>query len=96
MMSRRKPLAAAVAVTAALVLAAPVASAGTAKTAPAKSTKTAPTARQSPFPFPLPGGGGICGLLVGQLAFANFIGNPILVNLLGLVQQVQGCSGAAS
>jgi hypothetical protein len=87
-MSRRKPLAAAAAIMAALALAAPVASASPAKSTP-KRTKPATSAR----PFPPSPNLLLCRLLARQYEFAVAIGNPILANLIARTSNLQGCSG---
>jgi hypothetical protein len=91
-MSRRKPLAAAAAVMAALALTAPVASASTAKSTPKRTPKRTKSATAT-RPFP-PGPNLIlCGLLAQQYEFAVAIGNPILANLIVRTSNLQGCSG---
>jgi hypothetical protein len=86
-MSRRKPLAALAAVTAALALAVPAASASAATTVPTASIGVS--------------GGGLvagslpCQLLVGQLQFAEQTGNTVYANVIANVLLYSGCGGAA-
>jgi peptidoglycan/LPS O-acetylase OafA/YrhL len=79
-MSRRKPLAALAAVTAALALAVPAASAGAA-TFPTTVAYTPPVY--------------LCSLLVFQLRAAEATGNTLMANLLGQTLMDVGCGGAA-
>jgi hypothetical protein len=88
-MSRRKPMAALAAVTAALAVAVPAASAS-----------AAPTERTvSPRVFVTPnlfGSGSLyCDVLVGELRLAAATGNIWLENGLGSVLLYSGCGGAA-
>lgn len=88
-MSRGKPLAALAAVTSALALAVPAASASAATTAPAVRTTSIGIGGHL-----LPGSLR-CGILVGELRFAALSGNALWVNYLGRVLQYSGCGGAA-
>jgi hypothetical protein len=83
-MSRRKPLAALAAVTAALAFAVPTASASAATTVPV------PTAS-----IGLASGSLTCQLLVDQLRFAQLTGNPLWADSIARVLQYSGCGGAA-
>jgi hypothetical protein len=87
-MSRRKPLAALAAVTAALAVAVPAANASAATTAPVRT------------PYIGLGGGLVagslpCQILVDQLRFAATTGNVPAENFLGEVFVYSGCGGAA-
>jgi hypothetical protein len=88
-MSRRKPLAALAAITAALAVAVPAASANAATPAPAVRTASIGV------------GGGLvagslpCQFLVSQLRFASLTGNVPAENFLGEVFVYSGCGGAA-
>jgi hypothetical protein len=84
-MSRRKPLAALAAVTAALALVVPVASAAT--TAPAVPTTSIGVGL---VPGSLP-----CQILIGQIQFALLSGNMLWANLVSNVFVYSGCGGAA-
>jgi peptidoglycan/LPS O-acetylase OafA/YrhL len=79
-MSRRKPLAALAAVTAALAIAVPTATASAA-TFPTPIAYTPPTY--------------LCSLLVWQLRAAEATGNTLMANLLGQTLMDVGCGGAA-
>jgi ABC-type sugar transport system substrate-binding protein len=83
-MSHRKLLAALAAITAALALAVPLASASAATTAPAL-----PTVAVAPPPP-------ICVLLQQQIRFATQTGNTLLANLLSRVFVLMRCSGPAT
>jgi hypothetical protein len=88
-MSRRKPLAALAAVTAALALAVPAASASTVKPAPA--ARTAPIivgGRLVPGSLP-------CWILVRHIQAALLTGNTVWANFLSNVFIYSGCGGAA-
>jgi hypothetical protein len=87
-MSRRKPLAALAAVTAALALAVPVASASAATTVPARATSIGVGASLAP-------GALECQILVGQLRFAQLTGNTVYANVVANVLLYSGCGGAA-
>ena len=87
-MSRRKPLAALAAVTAALALALPAASAGAATTAPATRVFIGAGGL-------LPSGSFPCQILVGQIRFALLTGNAPFANVLSNVFIYSGCGGAA-
>jgi hypothetical protein len=84
-MSRRKPLATLAAVTAALALAVPAASASAATTAPAVRTAS----------VGLDSGSLTCQLLVDQLRFAEMTGNTLWANSIANVLFYSGCGGAA-
>jgi hypothetical protein len=88
-MSRRKPLAALAAVTAALALAVPAMSASAATPAPAVPTAS----------FGLGGlfvsGSLPCQLLVAQIRFALLSGNTVWANVVSNVFLYSGCGGAA-
>jgi hypothetical protein len=77
-MSRRNPLAALAAVTAALALVVPVAGASAATTAPAATAAVAPPSA-------------ICVLLQKQLRFATQTGNTVLAGLLSRVVVLMHC-----
>ena len=81
-MSRRKPLAALAAVTAALAVAVPTASASAATTAPARTAYFAP-------------GSLVCRILIQDIRWATMTGNIALDAVLGRVAQYSGCGGAA-
>jgi hypothetical protein len=85
----RKPLAALAAVTAALALAVPAASANAATFGPGP---VVPTAVVSPAYTP---SAALCSMLVFQLNGAELTGNPILVNAIGGTLMDLGCGGAA-
>jgi hypothetical protein len=87
--SRRKPLAALAAVTAALALAVPAASASAATTAPA--VRTASIGIGGGFDL----GSLYCRSLVGQLQAATLSGNTAWVSFLGYALFYGGCGGAA-
>jgi hypothetical protein len=76
-MSRRKPLSAVAAVTAALALVVPVASAGAATAAPAVRAAATPST--------------ICVLLQQQIHYEIQIGNTQLANLLSRIVVLMGC-----
>jgi hypothetical protein len=88
-MSRRKPLAALAAVTAALALAVPAASASAATTAPAVRPASIGVGGH------LVSGSLPCQLLVGQLRFAQASGNTFWANYVANVLLYSGCGGAA-
>jgi hypothetical protein len=96
-MSRRKPLAALAAVTAALALAVPAVSASAATTTPV--ARTAFIGVDGVFPFIVGGrlvpGSLPCQILIGKVRFALLLGNPALANLYSLVFIYSGCGGAA-
>jgi hypothetical protein len=88
-MSRRKPLAALAAVTAALALAVPAASASAATFGPGPAI---------PRPIVSPAytaSAALCSSLVYQLNFAELTANPILANAIGATLMDIGCGGAA-
>jgi hypothetical protein len=87
MMSKRKPLAALAAITAAVAVAVPTASAS------AATTERAVSPRQIGSAF---GAGSLfCDVLVGEIRFAAATGNIWLENGLGAVLLYSGCGGAA-
>jgi hypothetical protein len=88
-MSRRKPLAALAAVTAAFALAVPAASASAATFGPGHAI---PRPVMSPVYTP---SAALCGILVYQLNAAQLTGNPIFVNAIGATLMNVGCGGAA-
>ncbi|MCW3062981.1 MAG: hypothetical protein JWN32_153 [Solirubrobacterales bacterium] len=88
-MSQRKPLAALAAVTAALALVVPAASASAATTAPAVRTAAVGVGG------PLVAGSLPCQILVGQIRFAALSGNTVWENVLSNVFVYSGCGGAA-
>jgi hypothetical protein len=88
-MSRRKPLAALAAVTAALALAVPAANASAATSAPAVRTASIGV-RGGLVSGSLP-----CRILIGQLRFAELSGNTVWANVLSNVFVYSGCGGAA-
>jgi hypothetical protein len=88
-MSQRKPLAALAAVTAALALAVPTASASAATTAHGVSPQSIGLGGH------LVAGPLTCQLLVGQLRFAELSGNILWANSVARVLQFSGCGGAA-
>jgi hypothetical protein len=88
-MSRRKPLAGLAAVTAALALAVPAASASAATFGPGP---VVPRPVVSPVYTP---SAMLCSALVYQLNFAESAGNPILANAIGGTLMDLGCGGAA-
>jgi hypothetical protein len=88
-MSRRKPLAALAAVTAALAFAVPAASAGAATTAPAVRTASVGLGDG------LVSGSLPCQILVGQIRGALLSGNTVWANVLSTVFIYSGCGGAA-
>jgi hypothetical protein len=88
-MSRRKPLAALAAVTAALALAVSAGSASAATTAPAARTASiGVSAGLAPGSLP-------CVILVRQIQFALLVRNPLWANVLSNVFVYSGCGGAA-
>jgi hypothetical protein len=88
-MSRRKPLAAFAAVTAALALAVPAASASAATFGPGPVIPT-------PVVSPVSSASALlCSSLVFQLNAAELGGNPILANALAATLMDMGCGGAA-
>jgi hypothetical protein len=87
-MSRRKPLAALAAVTAALALAVPVAGASATTTAPAVPTAYGVGIR-------LPAGSLPCRIGISELVFATRTGNTLFANYIARVLQYSGCGGAA-
>jgi len=88
-MSQRKPLAALAAVTAALALVVPAASASAATRAPAVRTASIG------FGGGLVAGSLPCQILVDQIRFAALTGNVPAENFLGEVLVYSGCGGAA-
>jgi hypothetical protein len=88
-MSRRKPLTALAAVTAALALAVPVAGASASTTAPAARTASVG------FGFRLPAGSLPCRIGIRELQFAVRTGNTVFANYIARVLQYSGCGGAA-
>jgi hypothetical protein len=88
-MSRRKPLAALAAVTAAFAVALPAASAGAATTVPAVP------AASIGFGGLLVSGSLPCQILVGQIRFALQSGNTLWANVISNVFVYSGCGGAA-
>ena len=88
-MSHRKPLAAVAAVTAALALAVPAASASAATFGPGP---VVPRPIVSPVYTP---SAALCSMLVYQLRAAELTGNPILANAIGATLMDMGCGGAA-
>jgi hypothetical protein len=85
----RKPLAALAAVTAALALAVPAASASAATFGPGPAV---------PGPIVSPvytSSAALCSMLVFQLNAAELTGNPILANAIGGTLMDMGCGGAA-
>jgi hypothetical protein len=88
-MSRRKPLAALAAVTAALALAVPAVSASAATAAPAVPTSSIGVGGR------LVSGSLPCQILVGQIRFAVLSGNTVWANFLSNVFVYSGCGGAA-
>jgi hypothetical protein len=88
-MSHRKPLAALAAVTAALALAVPAASASAATFGPGP---VVPRPIVSPVYTP---SAALCSMLVFQLNVAERAGNPILANAIGATLMDVGCGGAA-
>jgi hypothetical protein len=89
MMSRRKPLAALAAVTAALALVVPTASANAATFGPGP---VVPRPVVSPVYTP---SAVLCSTLVYQLRAAELAGNPILANAIAGTLMDLGCGGAA-
>jgi hypothetical protein len=87
-MSRRKPLAALAAVTAALGLVVPTASAGAATIQPAVPSPIVSHVGYPPSPL-------LCNILVLQLQAAVRAGNPFLANALAKTLMYMGCGGAA-
>jgi hypothetical protein len=85
----RKPLAAVAAVTAALALAVPAASASAATFGPGPAI---PRPIVSPVYTP---SAALCSMLVFQLNAAELTGNPILANAIGATLMDMGCGGAA-
>ena len=85
-MSRRKPLAALAAVTAALALALPAANAGAEPT---------PAARVLIGTGLLPSGSPPCYFLINQVRFALLTGNTAAANFWSNVFLYSGCGGAA-
>jgi hypothetical protein len=88
-MSRRKPLAALAAVTAALALSVPPANASHAKTRPAVRTSIAIGGGLQPGSLP-------CWILVRQIQAAVLSGNTVWANVLSTVFLYSGCGGAAT
>jgi hypothetical protein len=88
-MSRRKPLAALAAVTAAVAFAVPTASAS------AATTERTVSPRQAITPTVFNPGSLYCDVLVGELRLATASGNIWLENGLGNVLLYSGCGGAA-
>jgi hypothetical protein len=88
-MSHRKPLAALAAVTGALALVVPTASASAATFGPGP---VVPRPIVSPVYTP---SALVCSGLVYQLRFAELTGNPILANAIGATLMDLGCGGAA-
>jgi hypothetical protein len=89
-MSHRKPLAALAAVTAALALAVPVASASAATFGPG------PVVLPKPVVSPVyTASAVVCSALVFQLNVAERAGNPILANAIAGTLMDLGCGGAA-
>jgi hypothetical protein len=88
-MSQRKPLAALAAVTAALALVVPAASASAATFGPGP---VVPSPVVSPAFTP---SAVLCSTLVYQLNVAELVGNPILANAIGGTLMDMGCGGAA-
>jgi hypothetical protein len=88
-MSRRKPLAALAAVTAAVAVAVPAASASAATTAPAVPAASIGVGGR------LLSGSLPCQILVGQIRFALQSGNILWANLVSTVFVYSGCGGAA-
>jgi hypothetical protein len=88
-MSQRKPLAALAAVTAALALAVPAASASAATFGPGPVVPS-PIVNPVFTPSAL-----LCSTLVYQLNVAELAGNPILANAIGGTLMDMGCGGAA-
>jgi hypothetical protein len=88
-MSQRKPLAALAAVTAALALAVPAASASAATFGPGP---VVPRPVVSPVFTP---SAVLCSTLVYQLRVAELVGNPFLANAIGGTLMNIGCGGAA-
>jgi hypothetical protein len=88
-MSQRKPLAALAAVTAAVALAVPAASASAATFGPGP---VVPGPVVSPVYTP---SAVLCSTLVYQLRVAELAGNPILANAIGGTLMDVGCGGAA-
>ena len=86
-MSRRKPLAALAAVTAALALAVPAASASAATTVPAVRTAS--------IGGHLVSGSLPCQILIAQIRFAVLTRNTVWANVLSNVFIYSGCGGAA-
>jgi hypothetical protein len=89
MLSRRKPLAALTAVTAALAIGIPAASASAATTAPAVHTASIGVGSG------LVAGSLPCQILVAQIRFAALSGNTLGENVLSNVFVYSGCGGAA-
>ena len=88
-MSQRKPLAALAAVTAALALAVPAASASAATFGPGP---VVPRPVVSPVFTP---SAVLCSTLVYQLRVAELVGNPFLASAIGGTLMNIGCGGAA-
>jgi hypothetical protein len=88
-MSRRKPMAALAAVTAAIAVAVPTASAS------AATTERTVSPRQFAIPPAFGAGSLYCDVLVGELRLAAATGNIWLENGLGAVLLYSGCGGAA-
>jgi hypothetical protein len=86
-MSRRKPLTTLAAITAALALSIPVATASAAPTAPAVRTAFI-GARLQPGSLP-------CQILIGQIRFAVLTKNTAWANVVSNVFVYSGCGGAA-
>ena len=88
-MSQRKPLAALAAVTGALALVVPAASASAATFGPG------PVVPQPVVSAAYTPSAALCSMLVFQLNAAELTGNPILVNAIGGTLMDLGCGGAA-
>jgi hypothetical protein len=84
-MTRRKPLAALAAVTAAVAIAVPAASAS------AATTERTVSPRQLPFTPPI----ALCDTLSGATQDVLAIGDPMLTDLTATAADVLGCGGAA-
>jgi ABC-type enterochelin transport system permease subunit len=88
-MSRRKPLAALAAITAAVAVAVPAASAS------AATTERTVSPRQIVTPAPFGAGSLYCDVLVGEIRLAAATGNIWLENGLNAVFVYSPCGGAA-
>ncbi|MDQ1682393.1 MAG: hypothetical protein QOH99_934 [Frankiaceae bacterium] len=89
-MSQRKPLAALAAVTAALALGVPAASASAATFGPGPVAVPRPVLSPVYTPSAV-----LCSTLVFQLNVAELAANPILANAIGGTLMDVGCGGAA-